>query len=86
MKIIADSGSTKCTWLLTDGVHGALSERHLAALLHGAPVFDGIWPACLGTLYLVALVTVMVIPLGVASGIFRKRTTSSMNPREIAAR
>ena len=42
----------------------------LAALLHGAPVFDGIWPACLGTLYLVALVTVMVIPLGVASGIF----------------
>ena len=21
MKIIADSGSTKCTWLLTDGVH-----------------------------------------------------------------
>jgi len=42
----------------------------LAALLHGAPVFDGIWPACLGTLYLIALVTVMVIPLGVASGIF----------------
>lgn len=42
----------------------------LAALLHGAPVFDGIWPACLGTLYLIALVAVMVIPLGVASGIF----------------
>lgn len=42
----------------------------LAALLHGAPVFDGIWPACLGTLYLVALVAAMAIPLGVASGIF----------------
>lgn len=42
----------------------------LTALLHGAPVFDGIWPACLGTLYLIALVTVMAIPLGVASGIF----------------
>ena len=42
----------------------------LAALLHGAPVFDGIWPACLGTLYLVALVALMAIPLGVASGIF----------------
>ena len=42
----------------------------LAALLRGAPVFDGIWPACLGTLYLVALVAAMVIPLGVASGIF----------------
>lgn len=42
----------------------------LAALLHGAPVFDGIWPACLGTLYLVALVAALAIPLGVASGIF----------------
>ncbi|MBS1227510.1 MAG: binding-protein-dependent transport system inner rane component [Proteobacteria bacterium] len=42
----------------------------LAALLHGAPVFDGIWPACLGTLYLVALVALMAVPLGVASGIF----------------
>ena len=42
----------------------------LAALLQGAPVFDGIWPACLGTLYLVALVALIVIPLGVASGIF----------------
>jgi phosphate transport system permease protein len=42
----------------------------LAALLRGAPVFDGIWPACLGTLYLVALVATMAVPLGVASGIF----------------
>ena len=41
----------------------------LAALLHGAPVFDGIWPACLGTLALVALACALAIPLGVAAGI-----------------
>ena len=36
----------------------------LAALLHGAPVFNGIWPACLGTLYLVALVAAFsLVPL-----------------------
>ncbi|MDO9631389.1 MAG: ABC transporter permease subunit, partial [Humidesulfovibrio sp.] len=41
----------------------------LAALLHGAPVFDGLWPACLGTLYLVMLSCCLAIPLGIASGI-----------------
>lgn len=39
------------------------------AALAGAPVFDGLWPACLGTLALVALATAMAVPLGVASGI-----------------
>lgn len=42
----------------------------LAALLHGAPVFDGIWSACLGTLVLVLLACGLAIPLGVASGIY----------------
>jgi phosphate transport system permease protein len=42
----------------------------LDAVLRGAPVFDGIWPACLGTLALVALSTAISIPLGVASGIY----------------
>ena len=42
----------------------------LAALLSGTPVFDGIWPACLGTLYLVSLSSIVAIPLGVAGGIF----------------
>lgn len=41
----------------------------LDALLRGAPVFDGLWPACLGTLYLVALACALAIPLGVASGV-----------------
>ena len=42
----------------------------LAAIFHGAPVFDGIWPACLGTLCLVALATALALPLGIASGIW----------------
>lgn len=41
----------------------------LAALFGGAPVFDGLWPACLGTLYLVLLACCLAIPLGVASGV-----------------
>ena len=40
------------------------------AVLYGAPVFDGIWPACLGTLMLVALACGLAIPLGLASGIY----------------
>ena len=42
----------------------------LDAILHGAPVFDGLWPACVGTLAIVALASVIAIPLGVASGIY----------------
>ena len=42
----------------------------LAAIVHGAPVFDGIWPACLGTLTLVALATMLAVPFGVASGVY----------------
>ncbi len=42
----------------------------LDAVLRGAPVFDGLWPACVGTLVLVILSTAMAIPLGVASGIY----------------
>ena len=42
----------------------------LDAMLKGAPVFDGLWPACLGTLALVALAAGMAIPLGIASGVY----------------
>jgi phosphate ABC transporter permease subunit PstA len=41
----------------------------LDAMLRGAAVFDGLWPACLGTLYLVLVASALAIPLGVASGI-----------------
>jgi phosphate ABC transporter permease subunit PstA len=39
------------------------------ALLRGAPVFDGLWPACLGTLWLVGLAALMAVPVGIAGGI-----------------
>lgn len=41
----------------------------LRALFSGAPVFGGLWPACLGTLYLVLLSSCLAVPLGVASGV-----------------
>ncbi|WP_263770221.1 PstA family ABC transporter permease [Propionivibrio soli] len=42
----------------------------LAALTGRAPVFDGIWPACVGTLSLIGLASLIAIPLGVATGVF----------------
>lgn len=42
----------------------------LSALFSGAPVFEGIWPACLGTLYLVLLSCCMAVPLGITSGVY----------------
>ncbi len=41
----------------------------LDALLHGAPVFDGLWPACQGTLWLVGLAALFAVPVGLAGGI-----------------
>jgi phosphate transport system permease protein len=40
------------------------------ALTGARPVFEGIWPALVGTLFLVLLSSVMSIPVGVASGIY----------------
>jgi phosphate transport system permease protein len=42
----------------------------LDALFRGAPVFDGLWPACVGTLMLVLLSMAIAVPLGVATGIY----------------
>ena len=40
------------------------------AIFHQAPVFDGIWPACVGTFSLVALSCILSIPTGVLTGIY----------------
>lgn len=40
------------------------------ALLGRVRVFDGIWPAMVGTLALVLLAGVLAIPLGIASGVY----------------
>lgn len=40
------------------------------ALIGSRPVFDGLWPAMAGTLFLVLLSACMAIPVGVAAGIY----------------
>lgn len=40
------------------------------ALMGTVPVFDGIWPACVGTFCLIVLSCSLSIPLGIASGIY----------------
>lgn len=34
------------------------------------PVWDGIWPACVGTVALVLLSSLMAVPVGIASGVY----------------
>lgn len=42
----------------------------IAAVIGRLPVWHGIWPAVLGTLFLVLLSAAMAVPLGMASGIY----------------
>jgi phosphate transport system permease protein len=39
-------------------------------LLGSQPAIEGIWPACLGTIYLVLLASLLALPLGIGSGIY----------------
>jgi len=39
------------------------------AVLHGRPVFEGIWPAVVGTLWLVVGAAAMAIPVGLLAGV-----------------
>lgn len=39
------------------------------AILHFAPVWDGIWPACFGTVSIIALAGFVAIPMGLLCGI-----------------
>ena len=47
------------------------------ALIGARPVFDGIWPAMAGTLFLVLLSAGMTIPVGIAAGIYLSEYASS---------
>lgn len=42
----------------------------LSAVTGARPVFEGIWPAVVGTLFLVLLSSAIAIPAGVASGVY----------------
>nr|WP_245628818.1 ABC transporter permease subunit [Salidesulfovibrio brasiliensis] len=53
----------------------------LAALTGRVPVFDGIWPACVGTVALVVLSCSISIPLGILSGICMNEFTPAFLKR-----
>lgn len=57
----------------------------LDVLLRGASVFDGLWPACLGTLYLVLLACGLAIPLGLASGVHLTEFSASRAGRLVSS-
>ena len=42
----------------------------LGAVLGREPVFDGIWPALVGSLQLTALAALLAVPVGIASGVY----------------
>ena len=42
----------------------------LEAITGQTPVFEGIWPALVGTIFLVLLSSIIAIPVGIASGIY----------------
>jgi len=48
-----------------------------SALLGTRPVFEGIWPALVGTMALVLVSSVMAIPVGIASGIYLSEYASA---------
>lgn len=46
------------------------------AALQGSPVWDGLWPACVGTLILLFLVGCSALPLGLGCGFYLALSTS----------
>lgn len=57
----------------------------LDALFGRKPVFDGIWPAIVGTLSLVMLASLVALPIGVAAGIYLSEYASSRQRRWIGS-
>lgn len=55
------------------------------ALLGRKPVFDGIWPAVVGTLSLVMLASLFAVPIGVAAGIYLSEYAGSRQRRWIGS-
>lgn len=57
----------------------------LAAVFGRAVVWDGIWPACIGTLLLLGLSASLAVPLGVLSGIYLSEYARGFSQRLLAA-
>lgn len=57
----------------------------LAAMVGRAVVWDGIWPACLGTLLLLGLAATVAVPLGMLSGVYLAEYARGTSRRLLAA-
>jgi phosphate transport system permease protein len=55
------------------------------ALFGRKPVFDGIWPAVVGTLSLVMLASLVAVPIGVAAGIYLSEYAGARQRRWIGS-
>ncbi|WP_028325197.1 phosphate ABC transporter permease PstA [Desulfatirhabdium butyrativorans] len=55
------------------------------ALLGRKPVFDGIWPAIVGTLSLVVLASLLAVPIGIAAGIYLSEYATARQRRWIGS-
>ena len=89
--IVSASVSFLIGFLLWKGVH-AVSPRLFFgdtawqdALFGRRPVFDGIWPAVVGTLSLVVLASLIAVPIGVASGIYLSEYATARQRRWIGS-
>jgi phosphate transport system permease protein len=54
------------------------------ALTGATPVWHGIWPACVGTFYLVCLSSLLALPLGIGSGIYLAQFAGGLPKRWIS--
>ena len=61
------------------------STPPLQALLDNAPVWDALWPAIAGTMYLLAVTMSITLPLGVATGVYLSEYASTSFCRKAIA-
>lgn len=85
--LVAGSVAVLLGFLLINGLPAVSTELFfgdtpvLAGLTGRIPVFDGIWPACVGTVLLVVLSCSLSIPIGILSGIYMSEFAPSFLKR-----
>ncbi len=81
--IILGAAAALVIFLVYHGLHSISPDLFFGttpwwpALIGAMPVFDGIWPAMVGTLFLVLLSSGMAIPVGIAAGIYLSEYASA---------
>ncbi|WP_419785473.1 PstA family ABC transporter permease [Pseudodesulfovibrio sp.] len=56
----------------------------LEALFRFAPVWDGIWPACVGTFCLVGIAALTAVPMGILSGVYLSEYATGRSARVLS--